>query len=367
MNNSCSIFSPEFSQKVFTDLEQGKLVRYKFSEWGRMHIDRQLPFVCIYRRPRMKNDDGSERLLLGQASYIMITEEEADTSDFKNFLKALCWKSFKDFGASLVFEIWSDESNESTLEKLAPANFNIKVRKQNAPHKMLEELESALIEFSFENRQSRVELDYNEQCRPLMLSPLLSDTHFYYHESYWLGLSVTPIYRQDGELLPYVLRKLHKCLTHALKRSFYTFTHSYTAHKPAHFHELGRRAITNSVWTTDQQLAEIKDQFDMLLHVTPVNCEEAWLDFQEHKFTKPPVFNYRPRPIDPDILKQRLYDIPLKRIEDPTLWYLFQTQRDEIDRQLTMINDSNKRNFLFGSMQVYGDVQPGLLQLAEKF
>ncbi len=177
---------------------------------------------------------------------------------------------------------------------------------------------------------------------------------------------MNPIYRQGKQLLPYILQRLHHCLTQALQRSFYSFTLNYSKHRPAHFHELGQRSMSRAVWSTDKQLAEIKAQFDILLHVTPVNTDEAWSEFLESGFTKLPVFNYRPRAIAPEQLKRQLYAIPIEKVEDPTLAHIFRSQRDEIDRQLNMINDRNKRNFLYGSLQVFGGVEPWLLALAER-
>lgn len=79
---------------------------------------------------------------------------------------------------------------------------------------------------------------------------------------------------------------------------------------------------------------------------------------------KPPVFQYHPIPVDPPVLKKRLYAINLDRVEDPTLGLLFRDQRDELDRQLNMLADRNTRRFLFGSIQLYGKVEDKLLDAA---
>jgi hypothetical protein len=34
-------------------------VRSKLPAWGRVHIDRALPFVCVYRRPARRADPGT--------------------------------------------------------------------------------------------------------------------------------------------------------------------------------------------------------------------------------------------------------------------------------------------------------------------
>ena len=366
MKSNSMIFNDDFINKVCADLTENRPIRLKFPLWGRIHIDRRLPFLCIYRRPAGRSDKGTKRLLLGQASYILIREEDADCAGFKALIKAIMTCLSADFGSSLLFEFWSEEMGETEIQEEQSVQFNIKADKYQVPCVMLEELENALLAIPFKDRSIKVSLDYSAQCDPELMQPLLSHNELSESCCYWVGLSMNPIFRQEEQQLPYMLRHLQHWLTQALQRSFYTFIHHYSKHRPAHFHELGQRSMTRTVWSTDRQLAEIKAQFDILFHVTPVNTDEAWVAFQDSGFTKPPVFNYRPRAIVPDLLKRQLYATPIEKVEDPTLAHIFRSQRDEIDRQLTMINDRNEKNFLYGSLQVFGGVEPWLLALAHR-
>ena len=99
----------------------------------------------------------------------------------------------------------------------------------------------------------------------------------------------------------------------------------------------GPPSVVKSVLDIDRQLAEIDRSFDLLLQATPVNAESAWREFRRSRFEKPPVFYYRPLAIDPALLKRQLYLIPVERIEDPTLSYLFRQKQDELDRQITLL------------------------------
>ena len=360
-------FDNRFINNVSTDLAANRPIRLKLPQWGRIHIDRKLPFLCLYRRPAKRPDIGTERLLLGQASYILIREQDADNAGFRALVKAIITSLSAEFGNALLFEFWSEETSAdktSDAEKLQerPARFAIRADKHRVPSAMLEELESALLAIP----EARVSLDYCTQGHPDLMPALLSYDEFSQTGCHWVGLGLTPVYRQDGQVLPFVLRQLHHQLTHALQRGFYTFTHQHTKHRPAHFYELGSRFMTRAVGNTDKQLATIQSQFDLLLHVTPVNTDEAWAAFQDSGFIRPPAFRYRARTIDPDLLKRRLYAIPIEEVEDPTIGHIFRRQRDEIDRQLTMISDRNEKNFLYGSLQVYGDVEPWLLALARR-
>jgi uncharacterized protein (TIGR02421 family) len=66
------------------------------------------------------------------------------------------------------------------------------------------------------------------------------------------------------------------------------------------------------------------------------------------------------------VLKRKLYEVPTERIEDPTLAFIFREKLEEIERQLTLLQDMNTRRFVHGSIQLYGDVDDTLLDVAEQ-
>jgi uncharacterized protein (TIGR02421 family) len=124
--------------------------------------------------------------------------------------------------------------------------------------------------------------------------------------------------------------------------------------------------MTHSVYDADTRLAAISSRFDLLLHVTPTNASSAWHEFEQSSYEKSPEFLYRPRPIDPSIVKRELYSIEIEHIEDPTLAYIFSRKREELDRQLTLVADRNTPRFLLGSRQLFGEINTDLLELAQQ-
>ena len=53
-------------------LEAGLSVRRKLPSGGYLHLDRQVPFLLVYRRPGGETAYGTEQLLRGEASYLII-------------------------------------------------------------------------------------------------------------------------------------------------------------------------------------------------------------------------------------------------------------------------------------------------------
>lgn len=346
-------------------------VRSKLPAWGRVHIDRALPFVCVYRRPARRADPGTETLLLGEAAYVLALEDGAQQPGLERLLAQLAQFRLADFGAFLVLELWSaavaDTAGPSAQSPAVPA-FRIVASRRHAPARYLEALENALLGIHLNGMSAHVALDYRDTVGPSDQAPLQLPMDAGEGGLSVIGLEVRYDYRdpESGALLPFRLRRLRQAMAHALKQSFYAFAHGYTTQRPAHYHELGRHAMTRAVWETDAQLNAINKQFDILLHVTPVNAPAAWAEFRRRGCQGEPEFNYRPRPVEPDLLKRQLYQIPIELIEDPTLAQIFAAKRDELDRQIGLIADRNTPRFLHGSQQIYGAVEDWLLKLAHQ-
>jgi len=350
----------KFIATIGESLVHNEPVRCDLPDGSRLHIDRQLPFLCVYRRPLKREDGGTERLLLGQAAYLLATSRERSYSELVQLVKEIAQRQSEYYGAFLLFELWSAVPEG---DKVLPL-FRIHAPRHDTPQRALEELQSELLSISIEGQTSQVELNYHESIHPPELKPLLSDGVQNYIT---IGLEVSPIYRdaESGELFPFELRELHHEITRVLKRTFYAFAYSHTRHQPAHFHELGRHAMTRVVNETDERLAIISQQFDLLLHVTPVNVSHAWERFRSSKFERLPEFLYRPRPVDPALMKRELFNIPIEQIEDPTLAHIFEEKQNELDRQITLIADRNTSRFLHGSRLLFGEVEAELLSLAK--
>lgn len=351
----------ELIKDIGETLASNELVRRNLPDGSRLHIDRQLPFLCVYRRPLERKDTGTERLLLGEAAYLLATSRERHYSELVSLVKEVAQQQSKHFGAFLLLELWSAETEEDQSLPL----FHIYAPRNGTPQHTLEELESELLAINIEGQSTQVELSYHDVVHPPDLKPLLESEK---QNLITIGLEVKPVYRdtESGELFPFELRELHHKLTRVLKRTFYTFTHFHTTQRPKHFHELGRRAMTRVVHTVDEKLAAISQRFDLLLHVTPVNTSQAWEKFHQSKFEQQPEFLYRPRPVDPALMKRELYSIPIEQIEDPTLAYIYEEKQNELDRQITLLADRNTKRFLYSSRQIFGDIEIELLALAEE-
>ncbi len=214
---------------------------------------------------------------------------------------------------------------------------------------------------------TRVTLSRLVDLAPPNGKPLLRPRDCRDWNCFLLGVVARPDYLSaEGEAVPETLRLATRTLHNAFEQAAFAFIRQRKTLRPAHIHAPSRRSVVKSVLEIDRQLAEIDRSFDLLLQATPVNAESAWRDFRRSRFDKPPVFFYRPLAVDPALLKRQLYLIPVERIEDPTLAYLFRQKQDELDRQITLLTDVDSPRFLQESLQVYGGVSDWLLQHARE-
>lgn len=347
-------------------LRERKPLDRKLPCGGRVHIDRQLPFLVVYRSPADRKDPGTDLLVRGEASYLIAPGDRRHHRELGALIEGIVEVLSGCFGAFLLIELWTTPGVESNAERAA--GFRI-LRPRNGHLSLTAEaLEVALEEIKIRGEFAEIETTLTARVQPAGMGPLLAAERAAALSCRTLGVEIDPIFRDSstGEPFPLIRRALHKGLSRALKTAVFEFTRRQTSHRPAHYQALGRQSLVKAVWTVDRELAQISSSFDFLLQVTPVNVDEAWARFRRNHCDVEPEFSSRPLRIDPSLAKRKLFQIPIERIADPALAQLFRDQQGEIDRKLTMLGDRGTPRFLYGSLQVFGGVDASLLALADE-
>lgn len=369
-------FSDQFINQVVSRLDDNKRVRRNLPRWGRIHIDRQLPFLCVYRRPVRRQDEGTERLIMGQPAYLTASGQKSLASGLSQLVKNTVQTMTNAFGSCLVIEVWSalddeldDESQDITTESIFPQpEFDIFVPKYADITATLEVLEKRLSTIRIHRTKAKVNLISPHKPTPPRFPALLPDAVAKELGCTIIGIAVRPIYRhlETDEILPLIHQAIIREFNQAIQQAFFTFARTQTKYQPPHYQMLGRHAMVKAVWTIDKQLAKVGSSFDFLLQVTPVNSHTAWTKFKRQRFEKLPIFHYRPRVLDPALLKRQLWDIHIERVEDPTIQHLFREKRKELDTQISMLGNVNSDEFMYGSMQLYGNLDKELIASAKE-
>lgn len=338
-------------------------VRRNLPGEGRLRFDRQLPFLCVYRRPVEGDDWGTQELVTSEAAYLFASADAAMHDELSTLCRELSRAMREHFGVFLLLEIWADTSLAARLD--GPA-FRIVTPEAESLPTTIDSFTEALQAIELDDVAAAVRVQPLSSVAPPGLRPLVDTRDPDLAGVFEIGLAVRPIYRSETSrsFYPLVLRSLRRQLSLALRKAIYAFTGMAGEEGKSPYHVLGPTTLVKATRIVDQQLAEISQSYDFLLQVTPTNCDDAWQQFKEAGYRHAPRFHYRQLPYDPRLLKRRLFEAPIERIEDVTLAQLFWEKLDELDRQLTALTNLATPDFLYSSLQLYGGVEDDLLQLS---
>lgn len=360
----------ELIDDVCQRLSLDKQVRRGLPEKGRVHVDRQLPFLCVYRQPLDHEDIDTEKMIIGEASYLVGPGSPRYHTKLKQLVEGIVRTLSFEFGGMLLVEIWAGPEGTKSADPASPEVlpvFRIFASGSTKMDRTVDALHRALQTIKVMKQKVVVEVERGGSTHPPGFKPLIPRGGASELQCQTIGIELPPVYRsvKRDQAFPQLLRTFRRRLAIALRKTFYAFARSQTTHRPPHFHELGRRAVVKAVWQVDQQLSEVGGQFEYLLSVTPLNTSSAWKEFKQLKFQQAPEFHYAPLPFDPVLLKRQLYSIPLERIEDAALYNLFLEKHEELDRKISMLRDRNTERFKYGSLELFGGVTDDLLKVAE--
>lgn len=336
--------------------EQGSL-RQPVGESGRVHIDRSLPFLFLYRGPS-EGQSLARQIAIEGPSYLVW--DEVDDHIAHSALGELVDRLSGEWGRMLVLILddrpMAPAGSDST--RLTP--FVAAIGEDGSPgaRRVAESLERSLKRIEIDLRRCKVERvpAAVDPAIPLHAAVSAED------RVDLVTLAIPPIDRRpDGGNYPGIRHDLSVAVGDALLRAACAYLDDGQRTVPKHYRSLGRSYYLAAARKADRKIDEIARSFDFLLSISPIDSQRAFDDFRANRGEKPPRFHYRPLTVDPDIAKRDLYAIDLTALEDPLLERLLAEKRREIDAQLTMLATRNTPSFRPASMFLYGAVDAPLL------
>lgn len=337
------------------ELQPGERTVKELPYGGYLFLEHDVPFLIIYRK--RKNDKATLRLARSCASHLIIGD--TNFSYFKTLLNDITQKMAKKFGSFLLLEIYSGSLGSTEFVVRGPA------------HKLpasVEELKCALskIESRKYKEQLTARIEQTRQRHESSMSELYSVDELKKFGATLLGLEIPPVYRSDiGKVYPIYFRKFRNNFTKALQKAMFEFVRVQTTAQLPSYNALGRRNIHEQVFKIDQELAEIQSSYQFLLLVAPVNIQALRQRFFDTNFNEINDYHYRLLPVDPDLLKRKLYNLRIDEIDDPALSFLYDEKREEIDQELTMLKERGSKNFFYSSIRLYKGLAKNILAEAE--
>ncbi|MFH1919225.1 MAG: hypothetical protein ABIP48_04960 [Planctomycetota bacterium] len=252
------VISDEFISEVVSCAMENRRVRRTLPGGGRIHLDRRLPFVCVYRRPAGNEDLGTDQLASSEAASLIASGDARSMRRVPFLVDRLAERLAAHFGGFLIVEVWSAPDSELAdsvyAESGEPAPrspaFKIFTRKHGAPQSTIETLAKSLGRIRILRQPAQVEIEERDLIRPPGVKPLVTTAEARQLGCHLLGLEVRPVYRDPvtGQVFPAVLRLLRRRLGRSLGQAFFTYARSHTHIRPQHYYSLRRHSVDKAVW-----------------------------------------------------------------------------------------------------------------------
>ena len=342
----------ELSEKsiklILTVVESEMEINATLPGGGILHIEKELPYLMIYRR--IPNDPEAYRMVISESSYLII-----GTSDFNGYQKFLFQLSnllSTKYKSYLLLELYSGEQTSTDFIIKGPENklpTTLKVLK--------EELDSINATFSGLYLKTNIKDTSHRQAEGQI--DLLSIEEAKQCGALVLGLEIPPIYRDENfKTYPVFFRNFRDFINRALHIAIFDYIRVQTSSGVASYNALGRKYLKDKVFEIDKKLASIEKSYQFLWLISPMNIHDIKETFFESKHEKLLDYHYRLLPIDPDVLKRKLYNLKIEDVDDPAMSYLFREKREELDQQITMLSERGTKNFLYDSIRLYQGIEP---------
>lgn len=343
----------ELVQTICKNITDNVPVNAELPKNGLLHIDKLLPFICVYRYKDL--DVYFSRLLKTQASYLIV-EESIDISHLLEAIRLITSEKFETF---LILELWPDkDALKNQFQIYGPKDKSEET--VNALEEGFSEIKKTLSIVS-------TKIIHTEFRHPKHLLPLLDISTSKKSGTLIIGISIPAVYQntETDELFSLFFRKFYTIFSETIKRAVYEFIRVQTTDAFENYLMLGKTHIDAVTISSDTKLAKISERMSFLLRVTPVNSNEEWDKFEQNEYTVTPSFKYRLIAIDPELEKRKLFNIPIDLVEDPTIAFILRGKRLEIEKQLIMLEERGTDNFRFIGESLYGVIRKDVLEAAE--
>lgn len=337
-------------------IETGKAVRREFSEGGRLHIDRPLPFLCVFIA-RAKQAVVAREITQSNASYLIAPDAVSATRIIDAAGRALQ----KRLGAFFVLEYGEldhDDKPPKDAPYLPPFTIEVTAGKDPAAEAAAKAFLGSVSTIEGKFRTAHMDL---LSPQPEKEGGGMSLTTFPH-----ISVRFAPIYREPGteRIYPELRERLIANIFDAGLKALAAATASISDISLSTHRALGRKTFVETVTRTDRSIDEIASSFDFLLAVTPINSDAAWAEFVSSRQQVAPRLLYRPLTLEVETAKKKLFSISFEHLEDPLLYALYREKQQELDLQLSMISAREGRTFVEFGRALYGPVEAKLLEVA---
>lgn len=352
-----SPLSEAYISSMISELEEEGEIERHLPGGGYLHMSHELPYLVIYRFNAGDEENPAMRFVLSEASFLIIGTKNYD--GYQRLMFCLGEAMSTKFKSFLLFEIFSGESSSFQFKIKGPAE-----KLPKTLNELRENLDRIKSRFRMLPLEPAIIIDTDAR-QPEGKKPLLELHQLKEAGCLTLGLEVPPVYRSsEGEEYPVFFRQFKNFLIESLHKTIFEFIRVQTTSGVTSYHALGQKSIKKEALEIDHALTEIETSYQFLWLISPANIKQIREAFFESHYEKVLNYHYRLLPVDPDVLKRRLFNLEIEKIDDPALSFLFREKREELDLQINMLYDRGSTNFYYNSLMLYHGIENTLTKEA---
>jgi uncharacterized protein (TIGR02421 family) len=156
-------------------------------------------------------------------------------------------------------------------------------------------------------------------------------------------------------LYPHTFSELKDGLTQAISEHAAFFINKHGTRRTVARHHMLSSDIEPAVRMVDQALFKVGRNMETLLYINPVNIEQERKKFIARKGHYNPEFRYRKLNLDPFLIKEQLYRLPVETINDATLQTLYRRAIDGMSTKVDLLSVIGSKECLYNALRYYGE------------
>src|SRR5687767_14071367 len=156
-------------------LSRNLRIRRSLPDDGRVRLDRQLPFLCVYRFPPDRADAGTRDLVTTEAAYLFASAAPEHAAGIGRLCRVIGETIQEHFGVLLILEVWAEADEADGARRHLNPGFRIVAPECNVLASTVAALEAGLRDIKLQGIAGEVVVELVSNPAPPGLPPLTHD------------------------------------------------------------------------------------------------------------------------------------------------------------------------------------------------
>jgi len=286
---------------------------------------------------------------------LMEAQKEASLKKHANFYKvvdALIKKLENEFSGCIVYDIHSYNYKRYT-EEYPVFSLGIENVDSVKYNRIIQHFSKELSMIEIPNLETSVGINTLFYGRGYFLKHITTK----FKKTLVLATEIKKVYcdEETGELFPFVIEAIKEGFKKVILNNALLFTKNFTSLKVRNKNVLLSSELDPNILKVDKHLYNLTKNFELLYFVNPINIEQEKKKFFQSKYRYEPEFVYRQLVINPFELKRKLNHLPVEKIDDVNIQYLYEQAINAFTDKIEMLATIGTPKFYYNSLRYFGE------------